>query len=321
MSNELTVVVLSYNRLETLKESLASLKYQTLRNFDLLISDNGSEAKVVDYINTFNWDKGELSIINHSKNIGYTENLKNAIMNVRSKYISFLSDDNLLYEKCLEELLLPFKNDLSEISISFSNHILINEHGQELKHESTANNLLWGRDFESSTIVPQVNLLDLQIVKQIIPIDSCVCITKQMQKAIALEKFGLDHTLFTCYVIHGGNGYFVSENLMKYRVNPKGMSQSQDKRIVFAQYKIASYENFLQLGLINKSSYQQNTFAYHLFISYYTLYKYNVINLLKLIHNLPKIKYLNFIIISKILFLVFTRKFLYRQKSKYNHEL
>jgi glycosyltransferase involved in cell wall biosynthesis len=321
MINDLTVVLLSCNRLETLKQALLSLNDQTLQNFDLLISDNGSDAKVLDYIKSVDWVKGNLQVISHPKNIGYTGNLQNAILNVKSKYISFLSDDNLLEDNCLEDLLLPFRNQLSNISISFSNHSLIDQSGTENIDESKANNLHWGRDFKSSTLVPQAKLLYLQIFKQVIAIDACICITKQMQESINLEKYALDHTLFAYYIMQGGDGFFVAKNLMKYRSNPQGMSQSKSKSVTFAKYKVNAYLNILEFKLFGEYKSEKSVIQYHLFMSYYTLFKYNQIRFIKLARALPKIQYLDFLIVSKIAFLFFTRKFLYKESLYFDREL
>ena len=54
MKNNILTVVVTYNRIEMLKQCTSSIKNQTLQSFDILIVDNASTDGTGDYMSSIN---------------------------------------------------------------------------------------------------------------------------------------------------------------------------------------------------------------------------------------------------------------------------
>ena len=105
MKNKIAAIVVTYNRLNMLKENIDSLKKQTEQNFDILLIDNNSTDGTKKYIKELNDEK--IIYINTGKNIGgaggFYTGVKEAIKR-GYEYAWLMDDDTIPYEDALEEL-------------------------------------------------------------------------------------------------------------------------------------------------------------------------------------------------------------------------
>lgn len=105
MKNKIAAIVVTYNRLNMLKENIDSLKKQTEQNFDILLIDNNSTDGTKKYIKELNDEK--IIYINTGKNIGgaggFYTGVKEAIKR-GYEYAWLMDDDTIPYENALEEL-------------------------------------------------------------------------------------------------------------------------------------------------------------------------------------------------------------------------
>ena len=106
MKNDILSVVVTYNRLELLKENIQGLLNQTNNNFDILIIDNKSTDGTDKYLEQIKSDR--ISYIITDKNIGgaggFNLGLRYAIENNYS-YAWVMDDDTIPEENSLEKLL------------------------------------------------------------------------------------------------------------------------------------------------------------------------------------------------------------------------
>lgn len=103
--NKLTLIISFYNRIDFLKIVLAGLEIQTLKNFEVIVADDGSEEKIVqelyELIPRFDFP---IKHIWHEDN-GFRKNkiLNQAILASQTDYLVFIDGDciphsNFLYE-------------------------------------------------------------------------------------------------------------------------------------------------------------------------------------------------------------------------------
>ncbi|MBF0234344.1 MAG: glycosyltransferase family 2 protein [Desulfamplus sp.] len=103
---DLTVIIPTYNRKEVLKEALASLMKQTLKNFNVIVVDDGSTDGTMDFMNL--WRNQEEANLHFSIKFLTQENQKQGqarnygLKSVDGGIVMFIGDDILLEPDCLQ---------------------------------------------------------------------------------------------------------------------------------------------------------------------------------------------------------------------------
>lgn len=99
-----TVVLPTFDRLEFLSSAVQSVFAQTMRDWELVVADDGSGQEVRDYLDALNDDARVCTIsLAHTGNPGKARNA--AIAVARAPYIAFLDSDDLWEPRKLEQQL------------------------------------------------------------------------------------------------------------------------------------------------------------------------------------------------------------------------
>ena len=116
---KISIITTTFNSENTIEETIASLNFQTFKDYNLIVVDNLSEDKTVKKIKE-NF-KGELKIISEKDN-GTYDALNKGIENADGDVIFILhSNDRIIKNDCLEKiskLFYTFQPDL--ISVSYT---------------------------------------------------------------------------------------------------------------------------------------------------------------------------------------------------------
>ena len=98
-----SVVIVTYNRCNFLKANLSILLQQTFKDYEVIISDNASTDETSNVVKSFK-DK-RIKYIRNKKNIGFPQNIKQAMLKAAGKYIFTLGDDDfILYDDALSKI-------------------------------------------------------------------------------------------------------------------------------------------------------------------------------------------------------------------------
>ncbi len=92
----LTIAIPTYNRAAYLERQLGRLREQNDDRIEILISDNGSNDKTAEAVRRYSKDMDNLFYSRNTENIGFDKNIMKLYCLARSKYIWFLSDDDLI---------------------------------------------------------------------------------------------------------------------------------------------------------------------------------------------------------------------------------
>ncbi len=103
---KLTVVVVNWNGLENLKRLVPTLKSQTYKNFELLVSDQGSTDGSVEWMK-----KNKIKFIENGRNTGFSGGANRGLKKVKTKYAALFNDDMRLEPNCLELLVETIEGD------------------------------------------------------------------------------------------------------------------------------------------------------------------------------------------------------------------
>lgn len=99
---KLTIVVLNMNGLENLKVLIPSLKKQTYKDFEVIVSDNGSTDGSIDWLR-----KNRIKFVANGRNLGFGGGNNVVLRKIKTKYTGVFSDDIRLEPNALE-LMMDF---------------------------------------------------------------------------------------------------------------------------------------------------------------------------------------------------------------------
>lgn len=106
MSPLVSVCIITYNSSTTIVETLESIKNQTYKNIELIISDDFSKDDTVNIVTRWLSENNShfirTKLITTEANRGTAGNLNSAIQNSSGEWIKILAGDDLLKENCIE---------------------------------------------------------------------------------------------------------------------------------------------------------------------------------------------------------------------------
>jgi glycosyltransferase involved in cell wall biosynthesis len=96
---KVSVIIPTFNRKEFLRSAIQSVLNQTLRNFEIIVVDDGSAEDVRTIVNGF--QNNRIKYLRHEKNKGEAAARNTGIINSRGEYIAFLDDDDTWFPEKL----------------------------------------------------------------------------------------------------------------------------------------------------------------------------------------------------------------------------
>ncbi len=111
-----SIVILSYNRLEDIRNNINSLYENTTRPFEVIILDNGSNQETVDYLRSIDQfvtenGNGRIKVIYSPTNLGCSGGRKEAIKHASGDYIYTVDNDMTYTEGWLDALVTRIESD------------------------------------------------------------------------------------------------------------------------------------------------------------------------------------------------------------------
>jgi glycosyltransferase involved in cell wall biosynthesis len=98
---KLEVFILSYNRAEFLRETLASLAAQTYQNFAIVVVDNASTDHTSEVVNEFSLRR-QVRLHRHPTNIGGVENFHSVGQLAKADWVMAFHDDDIIHPRYIE---------------------------------------------------------------------------------------------------------------------------------------------------------------------------------------------------------------------------
>lgn len=103
---KLSVITLTYNKLEYTKKFISSL-FKYTKDFELIIVDNGSTDGTVEYLKNLK----DVKLILNTENVGFSKGNNQGIEIAEGEYVSFLNNDILLSPNWFEECEKVFEKE------------------------------------------------------------------------------------------------------------------------------------------------------------------------------------------------------------------
>ncbi|MGL5459946.1 MAG: glycosyltransferase family 2 protein [Cetobacterium sp.] len=255
-----SVVVLTYNSEKTIIETLESIKNQTYRNIELIITDDCSNDKTIKicekWTNENELNFKEIKIIKNSFNTGVSANMNRGIKVARGKWIKLIAGDDILLEKCIEiNLNCVMKNP--EIKVLFSKMKYFKVETDEkkflkmnlLKHQEKFYNLSPNKQYEY-LLKRSFNMAPTSFIQREV--------LKKHNYADENFKMIEDLPLWLKFTKNGEKLSYISKETVLYRV---GNSITRNKEILINESFLKILEEVYD-KLIYEELWKRNKFFY-----------------------------------------------------------
>ncbi len=101
--NLVSVIIPTYNRVNSLTDSLTSITNQTYKNIELIVVDDNSSDNTKEII--FSLEIPNLKFLTHEKNLGAPAARNTGIKNCTGDFIAFMDDDDMWHPEKIERQL------------------------------------------------------------------------------------------------------------------------------------------------------------------------------------------------------------------------
>ena len=214
---KVSVIIPSYNaKPEYLTEAIGSVINQTVKPYEIIIVDDGSDAPIM---GTFASSADNIKIIRNEKNMGIGFSRQRGVDNATGDYITFLSSDDIWDEKYLEIMIKTAKEQPNKIL--YSNYFMINE-----KSKIIATARVKGYDNHEDFCVA---CLDSAYKNTMFVNFSTTFFPKKVFEKLKFKyRFGED-LYFLLISMRDFEYYFVQDYLLKYRAVDNTTSRIRHK--------------------------------------------------------------------------------------------
>lgn len=224
-----TILVVTYNSEKTISETLTSISNQDFKNFEVIISDDGSSDNTVEICE--NWAKSQpfkVDIIANQINQGVTANCNIGAKECKTPWIKLIAGDDLLLNDALSK---------------FNDYI---ESNPEAKIICSRVNVFRDEDKEKNTIITmpvtkKLKLYNLSAMKQFqhmleenFVMAASICINTALLKEIGYfdSRFKMveDYPLWIRILKHGVRLNFLNAVTALYRKSSQSISGVEDNQ-------------------------------------------------------------------------------------------
>ncbi len=224
---KVSIGIPTYNRSFYLKQAIESALYQSYKNVEIIVSNNGSIDNTAEIL--LDYCDERLKVVHHTENKGMVFNFNHCLNIATGEFFLLLSDDDMLENYAIEELLAGFINDT--ISISYGRVAFVeNEETNQPSYSFDAPKIEKGYEL-------LLNILECKRVA--FP-------SATMFRTIAAKNMGgypdvgtsTDFALLSLLAINN-SVFFSSQVITKIRVHNQNLSLSEDA--IFSQIKLIEW--------------------------------------------------------------------------------
>ncbi|MBD2353941.1 glycosyltransferase [Tolypothrix sp. FACHB-123] len=222
----ISVILTTYNHEKYIGEAIESILNQTLKNFELIIINDGSTDRTEEIINIFK--DARIHYI-YQKNQGTSTAINQGVLAAKGKYIAFMSGDDVCYPQRLERQ-YNYCSETEQNVLVFSWVDFINENSEIFSGEPYIPADWFNRNNQSSA----------KILRYFFENGNYVNAPTAFVEKKAFINSNLFHLTsiqaqdFYMWIELLGKGYeifILPEKLLKYRVTGKTLSQSHNYKI------------------------------------------------------------------------------------------
>ncbi|MEM2507240.1 MAG: glycosyltransferase, partial [Nitrososphaeria archaeon] len=130
MSDEVSIIIPTYNRAHLISRAIQSVLNQTYQNFEVIVVDDGSTDNTREVIKRFQRRDSRIRYIRHDINKGVSAAKNTGIKSAKGKYIAFIGDDDEWFASKLKKQVALLQKSGNNVGIVHTNCYINN--GQKL---------------------------------------------------------------------------------------------------------------------------------------------------------------------------------------------
>lgn len=127
-NKKISVAMCTYNGERFVEEQLKSMLNQTYKNFEIIITDDGSSDNTIEIINKYISKDDRIKLYINENNLGFVKNFEKSISLCTGDYIALADQDDIWKINKLEY----FIENIKENILIYSDAILIDDKGESL---------------------------------------------------------------------------------------------------------------------------------------------------------------------------------------------
>lgn len=256
---KISVIIAVYNVEKYLEESLNSIINQTLKDYEVIIINDGSSDKTSliakKYVNKYN----NFILLENKENMGLPVSRNRGLLRSSGSYIAIHDGDDISLPERFQ-LESNFLDDNSHIDFIGGHAIKINEVGETIGYLS----------------YPPISTKQAYAVLRNFKLNPIIDPTSMYRRSIIIEsggysmnsdnKYNSDLELWCRLLTKGSQLYNFQYPLIKYRINPSGITISKEKeikendKIIWNQLQTKNFiDPVLRPGFFNQSSFTEYT--------------------------------------------------------------
>ena len=116
MSELLSIIVPFYNSDKYLDECISSIIYQTYKNFELILVNDGSTDTSLEICNKFKENDNRIIVVD-KENTGVSDSRNIGLSLAKGKYIGFVDSDDFIEKEMYQSLIEKIQSEKSEICV------------------------------------------------------------------------------------------------------------------------------------------------------------------------------------------------------------
>lgn len=216
-----SIAIPTVDRLDYLKEAVASAVAQTYEHIEVLIGDDGPTLEIEEWSKGISASDCRVRYQRNQKHLGLAGNWNALADAAHGEFLIIIGDDDRLLPHFVERLI---EISRSSAQVAFSNHYLIDSNGARLKTESTQMTRSYHRHKLSAgeIINPAVC-----VWQNSVPMSSAMVRTRDIQRLRFKEDLNTPEIEFYARLAQeGGRFFFTPEYLTEYRVHNKSATST-----------------------------------------------------------------------------------------------
>lgn len=230
----LSVLMPVFNSEQFVAEAIESILNQTFKDFEFLILDDASTDKSLEIIKDFEKRDSRIKIYQNDKNLGVVASRNKLINLSKGKYIAWLDSDDVAIETRLKKQ-VNFLEAHPEIGMTGAYPIIIDENGKKIRK--------WWFETDPQKLKIELFFHSPFLSSSVMIRKSCLPQNFYDSKFAVAEDFDLYSK-----ISENSDVANISEILVKYRINSKGLSKSNFEKMERLSVKVIE-EHAERLGV------------------------------------------------------------------------
>lgn len=208
-----TIAIPTYDRLEYLKEAVASARAQTYSDIEVLIGDDGTSQEIKTWAESIAGIDSRVRYQRNERNLGLAGNWNALADAARGEFIVIIGDDDRLLADFVEKLVELIQG----ASVAFSNHFLIDSAGQRLDRESVECTKHYRRDGLSAGVIADAAAC---VWQNSVPMSAALLNNRDLRRLRFKEDLNTPEIEFFARLANEGTRFvFTPEYLAEYRTH------------------------------------------------------------------------------------------------------